>query len=142
MQATLRTTNPAVRDAFLARIRAIIEDLPKAFGGTGELAVSHGYESLVNHDQAVDEIAAAAQALLGRDQITWKAKPSLGVEDFAYLVKERPGAFYHLGCGNEAAGVVAPLHNSKFDIDEDCLVTGTAMQAALAMRYLNEGEQA
>ena len=142
MRATLRTTSEAVRDDFLARIRLLVEDLPKAFGGSGALEVRHGYECLVNHDQAVDAIEATAGELLGRERITWKSKPSLGVEDFAYFIKERPGAYYHLGCGNEATGVTAPLHNSRFDIDEDCLVIGTAMQAGLAMRFLNEGSQA
>lgn len=141
MKATLRTTSDAVRDGFLARIRLLVEDLPRAFGGSGELAVRHGYQSLVNHDQAVDAIEATGRELLGPDRITWKGKPSLGVEDFSYFIKARPGAFYHLGCGNEATGVTAPLHSSQFDIDEDCLVIGTAMQAALAMRFLNEGGQ-
>jgi len=142
MKATLRTTNLGVRDDFLARVRTLVEDLPRVFGGSGELEVRHGYEALVNHDQAVDAIEATAKDLLGSDRITWKEKPSLGVEDFAYFVKERPGAYYHLGCGNEAAGVTAPLHSARFDIDEDCLMIGAAMQAALAMRYLHEGGQA
>ncbi len=141
MKATLRTTNQDVRDAFLARVRTIVEDLPRVFGGSGALEVRHGYEALVNHDQAVEAIEATAKELLGPDRITWKGKPSLGVEDFAYFVKERPGAYYHLGCGNEAAGVTAPLHSARFDIDEDCLVIGTAMQSQLAMRYSSEGDQ-
>ena len=119
-----------------------VEELPAVFGGSGALEVHYGYEALVNHDQAVDEVAATARELLGPDRILWKAKPSMGVEDFSYFLQERPGAFYNLGCGNEATGVTAPLHNSRFDIDEDCLVIGAAMQAALAMRFLDEGRQA
>ena len=142
LKATLRTTSHTVRDAFLERIRTLVEDLPKAFGGSGELTIRHGYEALVNHDQAVDAIEATVRELLGSERIAWKEKPSLGVEDFAYFLKERAGAYYNLGCGNEAAGVTAPLHSSRFDIDEDCLVIGTAMQAALAMRHLDEGGQA
>lgn len=139
MKATLRTTSDEVRGALLERIRAIVEGVPPTFGGTGEMAVSYGYEALVNHDEAVDEVRTMAEALLGADRITWKEKPSMGVEDFAFLVKARPGAFYHLGCGNADRGITAPAHSAAFDIDEDCLVLGAAMQAGLAMAYLDTG---
>ena len=80
-----------------------------------------------------------AEALLGADRITWKERPAMGVEDFSFLVKARAGAFYHLGCGNPDKGITAPAHSSTFDIDEDCLVLGAAMQAGLAMAYLSPG---
>jgi len=139
MKATLRTTSDEVRGTLLKRIRAIVEGVPPTFGGTGEMAVSFGYEALVNHDEAVDEVRTMAEAMLGADRITWKEKPSMGVEDFAFLVKARPGAFYHLGCGNADRGITAPAHSAAFDIDEDCLVLGAAMQAGLAMAYLDTG---
>jgi amidohydrolase len=139
MRVTLRTTSNLVRETLVQRIRAIVEGIPLTFGGSGELDVSYGYEALVNHDEAVDEIQAVATTLLGPERITWKEKPSMGVEDFSFLVKARPGAFYHLGCGNPEKGITAPLHSAAFDIDEDCLVYGTAMQAGLALAYLQEG---
>lgn len=139
MKATMRTTDAAVRAKLVERIRALVEGLPPTFGGTGELAISYGYEALVNHDEAVDEIEAVARELLGPDRITWKPKPSMGVEDFAYFVKARPGAFYNLGCRNEAKGITSPLHSATFDIDEDCLVHGAALQAGLALRFLKGG---
>ena len=142
MKATLRTVNPAVRDDLLQRIRTVVEEIPRAFGGSGELDIRFGYAALVNHDEAVDELQAVALELLGPDRITWKAKPSLGVEDFSYFVQARPGAYYHLGCGNPSTGMIAPLHSSRFDLDEDCLALGAAMQAGLAMRFLQQGEGA
>ena len=139
MRATLRTTNDEVRAALVARIRALVEDLPRTFGGTGEFEVSYGYEALVNHDAAVDAVEAVAAALLGPDRIVWKEKPSMGVEDFSFLVKAREGAFYHLGCGNPELGITAPLHSADFDIDEECLVYGAALQAGLALAFLEGG---
>jgi metal-dependent amidase/aminoacylase/carboxypeptidase family protein len=84
----------------------------------------------------VDLVAAAAGELLGPGRISWKEKPSMGVEDFSYFIKDRPGAFYNLGCGNAAEGITAPLHSAGFRIDEDCLAVGAAMQAAVALRFL------
>lgn len=139
MEATLRTTSDTVRGMLVARIRALVEGLPATFGGSGQLAISYGYEALVNHDAAVDAIEAVVRETLGADRILWKEKPSMGVEDFSYFLKERPGAFYNLGCGNPALGITSPLHSPTFDIDEECLVLGVALQAGLALRFL-EGE--
>jgi amidohydrolase len=136
MEATLRTTSAAVRDTLIARARAVVEGVAASFGGSGSLAVRFGYEALVNHDVAVDEIESVAAEFLGREGICWKEKPSMGVEDFSFFIKQRTGAFYHLGCGNAPRGITAPLHSSSFSIDEDCLPLGAALQAALVLRHI------
>ena len=64
--------------------------------------------------------------------------PRMTVDDFAYYLHKARGAYYFLGCGNKEKGITQPLHNSSFDIDEEALVTGTAVQTALAMQYLKE----
>lgn len=137
MAATLRTTSDAVRDTLVARVRAIVEGVPASFGGSGSVGVSFGYKALVNHDETVDAVVEVACELLGNDAVSWKEKPSMGVEDFGAFLRERPGAFYNIGCANPAKGITAPLHNSHFDIDEECLVTGVAMQAGVTLRLLS-----
>lgn len=136
MKATLRTTDPAVEERLIAMATDIVESIPKVFGGSGEILVERGYRSLINHDFTVNAILATAEELLGKDRIVRREKPSMGVEDFSYFINGREGAFYHLGCMNEAQGITAPLHNGMFDIDENCLQVGVAMQAGLAMRLL------
>lgn len=139
LEATLRATSGPSRDALIARAKAVIEGISASYGGSAGFSANLGYEALINHDEAVDAIAETAFALLGPGSVHWKAKPSMGVEDFSYYITERSGAFWHLGCGNEAKGITAPLHSADFDIDEDCLPLGAAMQASLALRYLEEG---
>ncbi len=136
MSATMRTTSAAVRDAMVARARAVVEGVAASYGGSGELAVSYGYEALINDDASVDVVVRAAEAVLGPGSVDWKEKPSMGVEDFSFFLKERPGAFYHLGCGNPAKGISSALHSATFDIDEDCLPLGVAIQAAAALEFL------
>jgi amidohydrolase len=141
MEAMLRATSGATRDALVARASSLAQDIARAYGGGASVKATLGYEALVNHDEAVDEVVLAAGEMLGPSSIRWKAKPSMGVEDFAYFIKERCGAFYHLGCGNESAELTAPLHSVAFDIDEDCLPIGAAMQARLALGFLEKGEE-
>ncbi|MDP3177415.1 MAG: hypothetical protein Q8M76_05895, partial [Spirochaetaceae bacterium] len=138
--ATMRTTSDAVRTTLIERSRAIVEGVSAAFGGRGELVVSYGYEALVNHDAEVDVVSDAALELLGPGSVVWKEKPSMGVEDFSYFIKDRPGAFYHLGCGNLGKGITAPLHSAAFELDEDCLPLGAALQALIALRALARGK--
>jgi amidohydrolase len=141
MEASLRATSGPSRDALIARAVSVAEGIAASYGGSASVRVVLGYEALINHDEAVDEVLAAATGLLGPACVHWKAKPSMGVEDFSYFLQERSGAFYHLGCGNEAAGLSAPLHSSSFDIDEDCLPIGAALQTALALRHLKTGKE-
>ena len=56
-------------------------------------------------------------------------------EDFAFYLQERPGCFYRLGTGNEAAGIVHGLHTSRFTVDEEALRTGAGFLAYLAWHH-------
>ena len=138
MTGTIRTTDPKVRAVIAERVRAIVEGLPAALGGSGEVEIRAGYSALINHDWVVDLIAKEALLILGEDSLLWKEKASMGVEDFSFFLQERPGAFYHLGCGNPSKGMVSPLHSNTFDIDEDCLPVGVAMQIGAARALLGK----
>lgn len=138
LRATLRSTEDALRDRLIDRARALVEGIPASFGGSGSLEVKHGYASLVNHDAEVDLIAQVSQAILGQGALRWKDKPSMGVEDFSFYIKDRPGAFYHLGCGSGPREGRASLHSPDFLLDEACLALGVAMQSAIALKCLED----
>ena len=61
---------------------------------------------------------------------------SMGAEDFAYYLQRVPGAFLALGIRNEKKGIIYPPHHPKFNVDEDVLYLGTAMEVALALEFL------
>ena len=50
---------------------------------------------------------------------------------------ERPAAFYFLGTGNKAKDTLQPAHSNLFNIDEDALPIGVALQATAAFKYLS-----
>ncbi len=74
--------------------------------------------------------------LIGEQNVVVVSKPGMGVEDFAYFLKEAPGAFFQLGVRNEAKGIVHPAHSNLFDIDEDALPLASAVLANIAFEYL------
>ena len=86
----------------------------------------------------IEIVERTAKGLLGEDKVKKQEFPSMGVESFAYFSQERPAAFYFLGTANKDKGTDMPAHGSYFDIDEDSLAIGTAIQAANAYNFLKE----
>ncbi|ABR50410.1 amidohydrolase [Alkaliphilus metalliredigens QYMF] len=138
MVGTVRTLDPNVRERVLERIEKIVLQVAEAMGGSGEVLRKKGYTALINHDEMVESVKANAEALLGPDKVKIIKSPSLGVEDFAYFLQEAPGAFYRLGCRNEEKGMIHDGHNGLFDVDEDCLEIGVALQVKNVLRVLGK----
>ncbi|WP_291255102.1 M20 family metallopeptidase [Fusobacterium sp.] len=125
---TLRTLSNDVKVRAKERIKEMVENSAKAYGAVGKVSYADGYSALVNHDEYVDIVKANAKELLGEKGVYEKKLANMGVEDFAYYVEKVPGVFFNLGVGNISKGIVAPLHNDKFDIDEDSLELGVKLQ--------------
>lgn len=138
ISGTLRTLDPETRRFAQERIRYIVENTAKAYGGEGTVKFSEGYEALINDDEVVDVIKETALRVLGKEKVQFKEFPSLGAEDFSYFINGAKGAFYHLGCGNKKMGITAPLHSKDFDMDENCIKTGVHMQVENLLALLNK----
>jgi len=104
----------------------------QAHGATADVTVETGYPALRNHEAEAQLVADAAHDYVGParalDVDRWYAG-----EDFAYFLRERPGAFYQLGVGSEHG-----LHTSGLDVDEEALRTSIGFMAYVAWRYGRE----
>lgn len=132
LHGTLRTLTQALRDQFHRRIPEVCEGIARAMRGDARVRVAHGYCACLNDQEEAARVARTATRLFGADNHMTLANSSMGAEDFAFFLREAPGAIYHLGCGSDAG-----LHNECFVLDEDCLVTGVTMHAALVMSFLS-----
>jgi len=128
LTGTLRTLDPKVRDIIQKKLKILVETLPIAMGGKGILKIEKGYSSLINHDKMVDLIKKNAEKILGVENVLKKEKPNMGAEDFGYYLEKIPGAFFYLGVKNEKKQITASAHNENFDIDEEALYLGVAIQ--------------
>jgi len=140
MSGIIRTLSPAVRETVREKVRTVVEGTAAAFGGRAEILFREGYPCLVNDPGMARLVEKTASGLLGAEKVRLSTRPSMGVEDFAYFSRERPGAFFYLGAGNVAKGIVHPAHSPRFDIDEDALPLGSALLAGVAARFLEEEE--
>lgn len=128
VSGTLRTLSPEIKNKVKERVKEMVEFTAKGYGATGKVTYRDSYTTLINHDEYIDIVKENGKELLGDSGIYVKTLANMGVEDFAYFVEKVPGAFFNLGVGNKKKGITAPLHNNKFDIDEDSLKIGVALQ--------------
>ena len=115
----------------------MVGDVATAYGATGKLHVSPGYDALINDNNVVAIMQEVFQKALGTDKVLLKEHPSMGAEDFSFFLNAAPGAFYNLGCGNRERGITASVHAKDFDIDEDCLSLGVFLDISLINRLLS-----
>lgn len=138
MVGTLRTFADDIRQLTLDRIEEILHYTTKAMGGTYEFELGiDGYTALINNVDMVDIVKQTGQKMLGKQKVITIQQPSMGVEDFAYFTKAAPSAFFRLGCRNEDKGIIHGAHTNRFDIDENCLPLGVAMQTQNVFDYLD-----
>lgn len=128
ISGTLRTLSNAIKNRVKERVQEMVEYTAKGYGATGKVTYTDGYTALINHDEYLDIVKTNSLEVLGEKGVYTKPLANMGVEDFAYFVEKVPGAFFNLGVGNTQKGITAPLHNDKFDIDEDSLAIGVKLQ--------------
>ena len=128
MSGTLRSLEPNSRKAMQEAIDRIVKSCCEAMRGHGEVTWHKGMPPLVNSDEVVDQIHAAAEKVIGAENIKAIANPSLGSEDFSYMFPAiAPGCQFSLGTGNDDPDTRHGLHNAKTKFDEGCLPVGVAV---------------
>lgn len=133
MRGTLRTANAQVRAMMSRRIAEVAQGVAQAMGCKAEAEVVPGYAALVNDEHEAARVRRIAAGLFGEEHAVIKAEPSMGGEDFSFFCDCAPGAFFHVGCVKPEWMPAPPLHSRDFRLDEDCLVIGAAMHAALVL---------
>lgn len=118
IEGTVRAMTEEVREQLLDEVRRSLE-LARTLGGDYTLEIERGYPGLDNDDEVARVMQAAALDLLGADALA-EPRPTLGVEDFAYMTQLVPGAMFSLGT-RAPGGPARYPHTPEFDIDEDAL---------------------
>ena len=119
----------------LERLACSTADL---YGGSAEIEYQDFTAPLINPEGPTREVAEVASQLFGRENVITNRPYSLGGDDFAEFILEVPGCYAYVGSGNpERPETEVAHHDSKFDIDEDCLVVAAALHAAYALEYLD-----
>lgn len=126
------------REFIIKRFTEIINGISKSMRGSCSINIEDGYPSLINNSEVVNLVRVSAADIIRPENVLEQDKVKMGVESFAYFANEVPSAFYFLGTRNEQKGIVHPAHNENFNIDEDALINGVAIQCLSVFNYLTK----
>jgi hippurate hydrolase len=132
---TIRSTSERARAAAHEGVRRVAEGVAAAHGVEAKVHIVPGYPVTVNHDGFAAFARAVSGELLGEEAVIDMTAPVMGAEDFSYVLQRVPGALVFLGA-RPPGGRAEPLHSSRMTIDEDAMVHGVALHAAMALRWL------
>jgi hippurate hydrolase len=131
---TVRTFRPETQTLTEQRIREIAGSVAAGLGAAAEVEYIRGYPATVNSAREAEFAARVGERIFGRENVVREFDPTMGGEDFAYMLQARPGAYVLLGQGGGPSGCY--LHNPGYDFNDDVIPLGAGYLAALAEQAL------
>lgn len=125
---TVRTYRTEIQDMVELRLRALCESIAAGFGAQATLIYERVYPATVNTLPEAQFASNVAASLVGESRVMRNMAPSMGGEDFSFMLQVVPGAYMRLGQGSTNGCF---LHNSRYDFNDDVLPLGSAMHASL-----------
>ena len=138
LEGTTRCLNQAVGSQLPILMERLIKGTCDAMGATYEFHYSGSYIPTINAAASVALGRRVTEALLGSTAWIEMKDPAMGGEDFAYYIRDYPGAMFLLGMGETCA----PLHNQRFNFNDAALHNGITFTAGAALEALAAGDAA
>ena len=137
LRGTIRTFKPEVQEAVERAVERLCSGVAAANGAQIGVRFDHRYPPTVNSAAEAEFCRNVAASVFGSEQVLTDVLPSMGAEDFAYMLREKPGCYVWLGNGPGTGGCT--LHNPHYDFNDSALAWGVAYWVALVRRALPAG---
>jgi amidohydrolase len=131
---TVRSFRPETRDLAEQKVKLICTKTAEALGASAEVEFARGYPATVNSVREAEFAARVGERIFGAGNVVTDAEPTMGGEDFSYLLQKRPGAYVWLGQGGGPGGCF--LHNPGYDFNDEVIPLGAGYLAALVEESL------
>ncbi|HXF44602.1 MAG TPA: M20 aminoacylase family protein [Burkholderiaceae bacterium] len=131
---TIRTFQHSVQTLIEQRLAELVQSTARAFGGEASVKYERIYPATINHAPQYEHAARVAEELVGRERVVRHMPPSMGAEDFAFMLHVKPGCYVRLGQGGAEGGCW--LHNSRYDFNDAVIPLGAGYLAALVERRM------
>ena len=133
---TVRTFNHKTRDKIETKIKETAKGIAKANGGDAEIIYSRKYPPTINSKNESIFAGNVAKELVGEENVFTDIEPSMGGEDFSYLLNEKPGSYLYIGQkDNDHEGY---LHTTKYDFNDNLLPLGVNFWVNLVKNFLKK----
>jgi len=146
IKGTVRTFSVDALDTIEQGMRRICDQLPTAFNAHADFEFLRNYPPTINHAKEAMFAADVAQEIVGEDMVLRDVVPTMGAEDFSYMLLEKPGAYLFLGNG-DVSGLhrtsghgLGPctLHNPSYDFNDDLIPIGATFWHLMAKRFMEK----
>jgi len=134
MKGTARWFSPEVGDILEAGVVRIACGVAESFGATADVAFNRTYPATVNDADATALARRAAESVAGSARVSHMDRPTMGGEDFSFMLNAKQGSYIMLGGGRSAGD--PQVHHPKYDFNDDILPVGASYWATLAEQLL------
>ena len=144
LQGTVRTFTPEVLDMVERRMRQIAEHLCAAHDATCEFHFHRNYPATFNHAAETEFLRGVMAELVGAENVK-PQEPTMGAEDFSYMLQVVPGAYAFIGNGDgqhrETGHAEGPcvLHNPSYDFNDELIPLGGTLWVKVVEKWLAKG---
>lgn len=137
VRGTYRCFTKATQKLVKSRLIQIVESMAQGFDLQSQININPdnaGYPVTSNTDAETAIAIEVAQEVVGIDKVNLQPVPSMGSEDFAFMLQKKPGCYVWLGNGSSAGGCL--LHNPHYDFNDNILTVGASYWVKLVERVL------
>ena len=138
LRGTIRSFKPEVQEAVERAVERVCAGIASSFGAQIRAAFDHRYPPTVNSPAEAEHCLHAARTVFGENRVRRHELPSMGAEDFAYMLREKPGGLVWLG--NGAGTSSCSLHSPYYDFNDAALPYGVSYWVRLVERLLGKPE--
>jgi amidohydrolase len=139
---TVRTFSDAVTAQVEQHMKRIVAMTAAAHGAEADMEFHWNYPPTVNHAAEAEFAATVMDDVVGPSSVVRNIEPTMGAEDFAFMLKARPGAYVFIGNGDGAhrssGHGLGPctLHNPSYDFNDELIPLGATYWVRLVEKFL------
>jgi hippurate hydrolase len=144
LSGTVRTFNDSVTTLIEEQMQRIAQLTAEAHGATATVRFVWNYPPTVNHAEEAEFAATVMDEIVGAGNVVRELEPTMGAEDFAFMLKAKPGAYVFIGNGvgwhrSNGHGLgPCMLHNPSYDFNDELIPLGATFWVRLVERFLDK----
>ena len=141
LQGTVRTFTVEMLDMIERRMKSIAEHVSAAHEATCQFEFVRNYPPTINHAKEADFTRSVLADIVGEDNVLAQ-EPTMGAEDFSYMLLKKPGTYFFLANGDGQhremghGGGPCTLHNPSYDFNDDLIPLGGTIWVRMVEKFL------
>ena len=144
LMGTVRTFSDGTLDLIEQRMQDIVAHTCRAMNCEGKLSFRRNYPPTVNTEAETDFCVQVMREIVGHDNVDSRVTPTMGAEDFSFMLQQVPGCYVWIGNGRgehrETGHGLGPcmLHNGSYDFNDELLPLGATYWVKVVQHWFGD----